>query len=182
MEIIYKPNKRKLSTTLIMSAVFILLGILLIVNPDNFASSFFARSIGPFGKPLTIQIVGMLTVLFFLLYSVGMLNIFFSNYGLKITEDGFINNTSLTNVGLILWSDIKDVRFKKKKHNSMIFINVEDDKKYFKRIKNPLIKLNVLTYKTTYNASFVVETANLTISGDELVEIFEKHVSKRKSN
>lgn len=34
-----------------------------------------------------------------------MINIFFSNYALLITEKGLINNTSLTNAGLIHWRD-----------------------------------------------------------------------------
>lgn len=175
MEIIYQLNKRKLSTTLIMSAVFILLGILFIIKPDNFASSFFARSIGPFGKPLTIQIIGIFTVLFFLLYSVGALNIFFSNYGLKITEDGFINNTSLTNAGLVLWEDIRDFKLDKGKLSTVLFIYVKDEKKYFKKIKNPLIRLNAFIYNKAYKISFVIDVDRLTISGDEIFEIFKKH-------
>lgn len=175
MEIIYKPNKKKLLTSLAVYSLIFVLGVVIILRSDLFAATYFAKSLGILGKPTSIQIIGVLSVAVMFLIFVGTIKLYYQNCLLIMNDQGFINKTNFTNIGLVLWSDVKDVRFKKKKHNSMIFINVEDDKKYFKRIKNPLIKLNILTYKKTYKASFVVETANLTISGDDLFEIFKKY-------
>lgn len=171
MEIVYKPNKKKLLITLVGLSIFIILGIFFIIKPDYFASSYFAKSLGILGKPMSIQIIGVFTIIFFVLYSIGVFNIFFSNYALLITEKGFINNTSLTNAGLILWKDIKYVKLNK----GLIYIYVKNEKNYFNRIKNPLIKLNALTYNKTYKVSFVIDTKRLTISEDELFETLKKY-------
>lgn len=171
MEIVYKPNKKKLLITLVGLSIFIILGIFFIIKPDYFASSYFAKSLGILGKPISIQIIGVFTIIFFVLYSIGVFNIFFSNYALLITEKGFINNTSLTNAGLILWKDIKHIKLNK----GLIYIYVKNEKNYFNRIKNPLIKLNALTYNKTYKVSFVIDTKRLTISEDELFEILKKY-------
>lgn len=175
METVYKPNKKNILITLVGLSVFIILAIFFMIKPDYFASSYFAKSLGILGKPISIQIIGVLTIIIMSLMIIGTINLFFQNYIIKINEKGLINNTNFTNVGLILWKDIVDIRINKKKHNSLIFINVQNTKKYYHRIKNPIIKLNVFTYNITYKASFIIETAHLTISENELFETLKKH-------
>ena len=60
-------------------------------------------------------------MLFFLLYIGVLFKYIFSNYALLITEKGFINNTSLTNAGLIHWKDVKHVKLNK----GLIYIYVK---------------------------------------------------------
>lgn len=175
MEIIYKPNKKSIFKSLAMCIFFNIAGYIFIVKSDYFADTYFVKSFGIFGMPISIQIIGVLSIVFFSLFFIGTINLFFQNYIIKINEKGLINNTNFTNVGLILWNDIQDLRLNKKKHNSTIYINVKNKKKYYDRIKNPIIKLNAYTYNKVYKTSFVIETANLTISDDELFEILKKH-------
>src|SRR5690625_2758332 len=167
METVYKPNKRNILITLVGSSIFIILGIFFIIKPDYFASSYFSKSLGMLGKPISIQIFGFLGTMLFFLLSIGVINIFFSNYALLITEKGFINNTSLTNAGLI---HCKHVKLNK----GLIYIYVKNEKNYFSKIKNPLIKLNALIYNKTYKVSFVIDPKRLTVSENELLEIFKK--------
>lgn len=175
MEIIYKPNKTRLIITLVGLSIFIVVGLLFINYPQYFASSYFTKMMGVFGKPLSVQIIGVFTVVFFSLYSFGVLTILISNYGLIINERGFINNTSLTNAGLILWEDVKGVKIDKGRLNTIIFVYVKDERKYFNRIKNPLIRLNALIYNKTYKVSFVIDTGRIKITEDELLKIFKKY-------
>lgn len=174
MEIIYRPSKKRLLSSLAISSLLIVLGIFIILRSDIFAATHFAKRLGIFGLPISFQIIGILGVVILSLMLVGTINLFFQNSIIKINEKGLINNTNFTNVGLILWKDIVDIRINKKKHNSLIFINVKNTKKYYNRIKNPIIKLNFYTYNKVYKTSFVIETANLTIPDDELFEIFKK--------
>ena len=171
METVYKPNKKNILITLVGLSVFIILAIFFMIKPDYFASSYFAKSLGIFGQPISIQIIGFFKAMFFSLFSIGVINIFFCNYALLITEKGFINNTSLTNAGLIHWKDVKHVKLNK----GLIYIYVKNEKNYFSKIKNPLIKLNALIYNKTYKVSFVIDLKRLTVSEDELFEIFKKH-------
>ena len=175
MEIIYRPSKKKLLSSVAISSLFIVLGIFIILRSDIFAATHFANRLGIFGLPISIQIIGILGIVIMSLMLIGTINLFFQNYIIKINEKGLINNTNFTNVGLILWNDIQYLRLNKKKHNSTIYINVKNKKKYYDRIKNPIIKLNAYTYNKVYKTSFVIETANLTISEDELFEIFKKY-------
>jgi len=175
MEIIYKPNKKKLVITFVTLSVFIILEFFIIINSDIIANYHFARSLGILGKPITIQIIGIFGVIFLLLYSIGILNIFFSKYGLVVTEKGFINNTSITNPGLILWDDIIGIKSDIGKYGAIVFVYLKNEKKYLNRIKNPIVKLNALIYNKTYKTSFVIDKSRLTITEGELLEIFKKY-------
>jgi len=178
MEIICKPNKKKLIISIALYSLFIVLGFLLIFKSDIFAASYFAKSLGLLGKSITIQIIGFLSAIIMSLLFAGTVKLYFQNYALILNEKGFINNTNFTNVGLILWKDIVDLKINKRTHNSLIFIYVKNKNKYYNKVKNPIIKLNILTYNKAYKASFVLETANLIISEDELFEILKKHIKR----
>src|SRR5690625_1279799 len=101
METVYKPNKRNILITLVGSSIFIILVIFFIIKPDYIASSYFSKSLGMLCNPITIQIFAFLRTILIVLLYIGVINIFFSNYALSITEKGFINNTSVTNAGLL---------------------------------------------------------------------------------
>lgn len=175
MEIIYKPNKKKLKIALIIYNLFIVVGFFITLKSDIFASTYFAKRLGILGTPISIQIIGVLTIVIMTLMFIGTIKLLFKNRILIVNDEGFINYTNFTNAGLILWKDVKDVRINRKKHNSLILIIVKDEKKYFNKFKNPIIKLNAITYKKAYNTSFVIETAYLKISEDDLMKIFKKN-------
>jgi len=160
---------------LIIYNFFVVVGFFITLKPDTFASTYFAKRLGILGTSTSIQIIGVLTIVIMTLIFIGTINLFLKNRILIVNDEGVINYTNFTDVGLILWKDIKDVRINRKKHNSLILIIVKDEKKYFNKIRNPIIKFNAITYKKTYNTSFVVETAYLKISADELLEIFKKY-------
>lgn len=147
----------------------------IILNPEYFASTYFARRLGIFGKPISIQIIGILSVVAFGLMFIGTSKLFFDKYILLINEKGFINKTNFINFGLILWKDVVDIRMTKRKYNSIIYIYVRNKRNYYKRKKNPIDWLNIFAYDKVYGTAIVIETAHLTVSEDELFEIFEKH-------
>ena len=175
MKIIYKPNKKNILITLVGSSIFIILGIFFIIKPDYFASSYFVRSFGIFGQPISIQIIGVLSVVISGLMFIGTSKLFFDKYILLINEKGFINKTNFINFGLIPWKDVVDIRMTKKKRNSMIYVYLKNKRKYYKRKKNPIDWLNIVAYDKVYGTAIVIETAHLTVSEDELLEIFKKY-------
>ena len=175
MEIIYKPNKKNILKTLAFLSVFVAIGFLFIIKSEDFTDSLIAKKTLILSSPISFQILGLMSLIISFLFFIGNLNIFFSKYALMISEKGFINNTSLANVGLIIWDDIYDVKLKKEKNSSSIFIYAKNEKKYYRRIKNPIIKFNTYTLKKSYKASFVIDPHKLAISDDELFEIFKKY-------
>lgn len=175
MEIIYKPGIKKLLTSLALYSLFIVLGLAFILNPEYFASSYFVKSFGVFGKPISIQIFGILSVVAFGLMFIGTTKLFFDKYILLINEKGFINKTNFINFGLILWKDVVDIKMTKRKGNSMIYIYLKNKNKYYKRNKNPIDRLNIFAYDKVYRTAIVIETAHLTVSEDELLETLKKY-------
>lgn len=158
-----------------LAIVFMISGFFFILNPEYFASSYFMRSFGVFGKPVSIQIIGVLSIVISGLWFIGTFKLFFDKYILLINEKGFINKTNFINFGLILWKDVVDIRMTKRKGNSLIFIYVKNKRKYYKSKKNPIDRLNIFAYDNVYKTSIVVEMAHLAISEEELFEIFKKH-------
>lgn len=175
MEIIYKPKKGSLIITLMFATAFMIAGCFFVLNPEYFASSYFVRSFGIFGQPISIQIIGVLSVVISGLMFIGTSKLFFDKYILLINEKGFINKTNFINFGLIPWKDVVDIRMTKKKRNSMIYVYLKNKRKYYKRKKNPIDWLNIFAYDKVYGTAIVIETAHLTVSEDELFEIFKKY-------
>src|SRR5690625_1245320 len=94
---------------------------------------------------------------------------------MRINDKSFINNMNFININIILCKDFLDIRMTKRKRNSLIFIYVRNKRKYYKRNKNPIDRLNVFAYDKVYGTAIVIETAHLTVSEDELFEIFKKY-------
>lgn len=165
-----------MAISIVVISIFVLIGIAFILKSEMFSSTYFASRLGIFGKPISIQITGVLTVLTMSLFIIGTINLFLQNYVLIVSEKGFVNNTNFTNVGPISWDDVNEIRLTKKDSNSFLLVYVKDEKKYYDKIKNPIIKLNAIIYNKFYGSSFVVETSNLQISDDELLELFSAYM------
>lgn len=178
MEIIYKPNKKKLLRNIFVYSLIIAFSLFIIIKSDFIATSNYARRLGIFGMQTSLQILGILFTTVHCFLIIGTINLFFHKYALIINEKGFVNNTNFTNVGLILWNDVINIRMDKKKYFSRIsiYMNKKNKKKYYSRIKNPIIKLNVIIYNKVYGAPFCIETTLLSTSDDELFEILKKQV------
>lgn len=181
MEIIYRPKRERLVYSIFIYCVFIGLGVLIFVKADYIATFQFSRIFGLFGTSPSFQIIGILSVLIFILMIIGTINIFIQNYILKINEKGFENNTNFTNVGLIEWEDVLEISLMEKQINGYILIHVKNKEIYFKRIKNPLIRWNAMTYSKYYKTSFLIETQHLSIFDFELFDILQKYKNTSKN-
>jgi len=91
-------SKKKKSLMLLGAAIFVLLGVLFVVRPENLTS--------PLHQNIAlIRLVGMLSVVFFGACAIyGMIKIFDKKYGLIIGTEGIIDNTNASSIGLINWA------------------------------------------------------------------------------
>ena len=150
----FKINKLNFLITINILILLGGFGILLFIMPSFFISSFI-RS-----ENLIFYIgAGLVIMCAFLL--IGYLNIYIKGYGLVLSNNGIENNSNLTNVGIINWEDITKIRTKDLNKNKLILLFVKNDKKYYKTVKNPIIKLNLLAYRQFYGTSFVIEPKNI---------------------
>ena len=97
-------SKKKIILLSICSFMFVVLGILFLIYPENFIS-YIMRS------EEFIRIAGIASVLFFGSTGIyGIIKMLDNKVGLTIDENGIIDNTNATSIGLIKWSEITEIK------------------------------------------------------------------------
>lgn len=138
-------SKKKNLLMLIGATIFVIMGTLFIVKPENFASTFH-RNIA------LIRFVGILSVLFFGACGIyGMIKLFDKKYGLIIDADGITDNTNAASVGLINWTDILSIKTQQVMSTKFLLIFITAPDKYLDRttgLKRKLLQANMRTYGT----------------------------------
>lgn len=145
---------------IIISAVFIL-------YPSEFAGSFIFRTEGMILFAGYFCLVGGIYLLVQYLYL-----FIFVGVGLKITNEGIINNTTLLYSEAIKWSHIDDISVCKKQ-KKCIDIFVQNPKCYIKKTKNPLRRMNLYMYYYFNNTIFSIGVHFLDIETKELVKLLK---------
>lgn len=161
--ITYKMNKKNVSFIIVILFLIEIFGFLFIYSPSFFTSTI-------------IRIIGIIFCIISVFFLIGHFTMLFSSYGLKLYDNGLVNNTNLTNVGLILWTDISSIKINKLKKNILILIFIKNEEKYYKNVKNPFKRINLSTYNNFYGTPFVIETRNLSISAEELERILQTKI------
>src|SRR5690606_545535 len=99
------PLSKTKNILIILGALsFVTLGVLFVITPETFISPLIKSH-------QVIIIAGILSVLLFGTAGVyAMKKLFDKQVGLIIDEDGIIDNTNASSVGLIKWADITDIK------------------------------------------------------------------------
>jgi hypothetical protein len=138
-------SKKKIGLLLIGAIVFVLLGMLFLLTPDNFISIIIRN-------PQTIRVVGIAAVLFFGAVGVFVLRkLFDKSIGLAIDENGITDNSNASSVGLIEWTDIVGIKTKQVMSTKFLLILINNPDKYLERVngfKRKLMQGNMKMYGT----------------------------------
>lgn len=133
-------SKTKISLLLAGALIFVISGVLFILAPDKFTTTFF-------GNPHTIMIVGVAAVLFFGAVGIyGFRKLFDKTIGLTIDDSGITDNSNASSVGLIEWSDIIEIKTEQVMSTRFLLIFVNNPDKYLARVnrfKQKLMKGNM---------------------------------------
>src|SRR5690606_21020978 len=124
------PLSKTKNILIILGALsFVTLGIFFIITPETF--------IFPIMKNhQVIKIVGILSVLFFSTAGVyAMKKLFDKQIGLIIDEDGIVDNTNASSVGLIKWTDITDIKTGEIASTEFLLIYTSDPEFYLEKVK-----------------------------------------------
>jgi hypothetical protein len=138
-------SKKKNLLMLMGAAIFVLLGILFVVRPENFTS--------PFRQNIVlIRLVGILSIVFFGACAIyGMIKLFDKKYGLIINNEGIIDNTNASSIGLINWADILSVETRNVMSTRFLLIFIKNPGDYLNRtkgLKRKLLYANMRMYGT----------------------------------
>jgi len=167
-------SKTKILLLLIGVTVFVVLGTLFIMNPEQFKSPIFRN-------PETIRIAGIAAVAFFGLCLVFIARKLFDNkVGLTIDQNGITDNSNATSVGLIEWADIIDIRTVQVASTKILMLATDKPDKYIERAKNGISKRAMKANHKMYGSPLSIISNSLKINYDDLERMIREEFQKRK--
>jgi len=167
-------SKTKILLPLIGATVFVVLGTLFIMNPEQFKSLIFRN-------PKTIRIAGIAAFVFFGICLVFIAKILFSNkVGLTIDQNGITDNSNATSIGLIEWDDITDIGTVQVASTKNLMLETDKPEKYIERAKNGIAKRAMKANHKMYGSPLSIISNSLKIKYDDLERMVREEFEKRK--
>jgi len=166
-------SKTKILLLLIGATVFVVLGTLFIMNPEQFKSPIFRN-------PETIRIAGIAAVAFFGLCLVFIAKkLFDSKVGLTIDQNGITDNSNATSVGLIEWEDIIDIGTVQIASTKILMLQTDKPENYIERAKNGISKRAMKANNKMYGSPLSIISNSLKIKYDDLEKLIIEEFEKR---
>ncbi len=166
-------SKTKILFLLLGATVFVILGILFIMNTEQFES---AR----FSNPETIRIAGILSVAFFGLCLVFIARkLFDKKVGLTIDQNGITDNSNTTSVGLIEWNDITNIGTVQVASTKFLMLETDKPEKYIARAKNAFSKRAMQANHQMFGSPLSITSNSLKIKYDDLEKLIREEFEKR---
>jgi hypothetical protein len=164
-DIVIPISKQKLILLTIGALIFVGLGILFVTNPEKYTSPIMR-------DPTFIFISGVASFLFFGLCAPFIFKkLWDKSPGLKITDQGILDNSSGVSAGQIYWEDIEDISVLKIHRQKLIMLQVKNPQAYIdKQTSGFKQKMMALNYKM-YGTPLSITSNGLKISFDELLSI-----------
>ena len=166
-------SKTKILLLLLGATVFVVLGILFILNPEQFEST-------RFRNPEMIRIAGIASVTFF-----GLCLVFIARKlldkkaGLTIDQNGITDNSNATSVGLIEWNDITDIGTVHVASTKILMLETDKPEKYIGRAKNIISKRAMKANHKMYGSPLSIISNSLKIKYDDLEKLIREEFEKR---
>lgn len=166
-------SKSKIILLLITSIVFVLLGLLFVIDPSRFITVFIKNQI-------FISIVGYISITFFGFgIYVFMTRLIQTKPGLIITDKGIIYDTNDNTNGFIDWSSITKISTIKIYRQRMIMIHVNNPDEFInsqvKAFKRKLMTFN----QNNYGAPIGLTASGFAISFDSLHKLILDRFNNR---
>lgn len=166
-------SKTKILLLLIGAAVFVVLGTLFIMNPEQFKSPIF-RNKG------TIRIAGIVAVAFFGICLVFIARkLFDKKVGLTIDQNGITDNSNATSVGLIEWTDIIGIGTIQVASTKILMLDTDKPDKYIEKAKNGISKRAMKANYKMYGSPISIISNSLKIKYDDLEKLIREEFEKR---
>ncbi len=167
-------SKMKIILLVIGALVFVVLGVLLIMEPATFVTSRFKNE-------SMIRIIGIASVSFF---GIGLFfiarKLFDNKVGLILDSNGIIDNSNAANVGLIEWQDITGVEVLQIASTKILILLTDKPDKYIDRVKNKMAKRVMKTNYYSYGSPLSIVSTSLKIKFNDLEKLIVTEFEKRK--
>ena len=103
--------------------------------------------------------------------------IFSKKAGLLISEIGIVDNIGITNLGIIEWNEINNVRIIKQYFQNFILLDLNNNDKYLSN-KIGFQKNQIKNSIEKYGTPSVINASNLNSDLDELISIIKEKIKK----
>jgi hypothetical protein len=154
--------------------VFVGLGVLFVINPSIFVTTIFRN-------PTIIFIAGLASVLFFFFFSVTVFRKLFDNKaGLIINRQGIIDNSSGVAAGVVLWSDIKEIKISKVMNQKFLMFIVKNPQDYIDKVTNPLKRKTVEMNYKSFGSPISISANSLQTNFDNLYKLLTEKMEEYK--
>lgn len=155
--------------------MFVIGGAWGVVEPESFTSVRYSESM--------VFISGLTCVLFFGVCFVFIAKKAFSRKaGLTINDEGIIDNSNATSVGLIEWKDITGIKSWGTGSAKVIVILTSEPEKYIKRSKNFISKKAMKANNRIYGSPLSIISNSLNINFLDLEKLILEQLEKQKNN
>ncbi|MBV7441420.1 hypothetical protein KRX57_08295 [Weeksellaceae bacterium TAE3-ERU29] len=175
IKILLKKNKRKLYILLLIILVMCIFGIFIILYPSKFIGVFIFRT------KFSVIFSGYVVLLFSIFGLVQHIyHLYFSDtiFGLKISDEGIVNNSILLFNGLIKWEDIRTITISKKYNTINIIIKKPEN--HIRSTKNILRKINMIGYYVFYKTPCVISSDILDVNPENLEKLLKNKLRDHK--
>jgi len=171
-------SKNKLFLGIGASILFVILGIELFINANDFQNN----SIGMLRNPMIIKSIGIIASLFFGTTGIyGLKKIFDKKAGLIIDEKGITDNSNASSIGLIEWNDITEIKTKQVMSTKFLLIEVKNPEEYIKKAKNRMKAKLMKTNMKMYGTPLSITSNTLKYNFEKLEHLIQTELKKYKN-
>ena len=168
-------SKMKMTLTFLGSLTFVGLGFWFLIYPPKSNNLLF-------GNQIVIFVAGLSSVIFFGLIAITIFRKFLDKKpGLIISRQGVTDNSSGVSAGLILWSDIQEIKISQVMDTKFLMLIVRNPQDYLDTITNPL-KRNMMKMNYKKHGSPISISSNaLETNFDNLQKLLIEKMNEYKS-
>lgn len=171
-------SKNKLFLGIGGSILFVVIGIWLFLNAENFQEHSFRL----LRNPMVTKGVGILGILFFGATGIfGFRKLFDNKVGLIIDSNGITDNSNASSVGLIEWNDITDIITKQIMSTKFLLINVNDPEKYIGKAKSGMKTKLMRSNMKMYGTPLSITSNTLKYDFGELEKLIQTEFERNKN-
>ena len=168
-------SKWKLLVVFIGSLVFIVIGLIFVIQPY-----FIKKEI--YGMSFIIMAIGFMSIIFFGICGYYIVQkLLDTKPGFTIDQYGIIDNSSGTACGRILWSDINNLSVIKINSQRLIMLHISNAQDFIDRQKSPFKRKMMKLSCYMYGSPLSISSNGLEICFDDLLKVITVHYTLNKS-
>jgi hypothetical protein len=169
-------SKTKLLFGIGVSILFMGLAICLFINAYNFQDISFPLP----RNPIVIKGIGILGILFCGAAGIyGIKKMFDNNVGLMIDDNGIIDNTNATSIGLIRWANITEIKTEQVMSTKFLLIYTNNPNEILEKVKGMKRKLLEGTMKM-YGTPLSITSNTLKYNFNELEKLLKNRLIEQR--